>query len=71
MHSAVTADLRQFGIKFCSHQHGKACPIQPDHQCNCCAKRAIGFIEIREMPKIDSEQIRQSDPAAHRKDRSR
>jgi hypothetical protein len=29
---ALSANLRQFGIKFRSDQHGKAGPIEPRHQ---------------------------------------
>ena len=67
---AFAAYLGQFRIEFRSHQHGKTCPIQPDHQCNCRGERSVGFVEVREMAEINPEQIRQTDPAAHSKNRT-
>src|SRR5438876_11616176 len=68
---ALAANLREFGIKFCSHKHGKPGPIKPRHQRNGCAERSVGFIEVCEMPKIDTQQIREGNPAAHGKNCAR
>src|SRR5579863_982414 len=67
---AFVAYLRQFCVQFRTHQHGKACPVQPHQQCNGGTERSIGFVECAKVTKISAEQIRQADPAAHRKNRS-
>src|SRR3979411_1797264 len=68
---ALAADLRQFGVKFRSDQHGKACPIEPGHQCNACTERSVSFVKVCEMSKVKTEQIGDRKPAAHGKDRAR
>ena len=49
---------------------GRAGPVEPDHQGNCSAQGAIGLIEIREVAKIDSKQVRESHPATHGQNRA-
>ena len=68
---ALAADLRQFGVEFRSDQHGKTCPIEPRHQRNTCAQRSVSFVKVREVPKVETEQIRERKPTAHGKDRAR
>src|ERR1700747_2110262 len=68
---SLSANLRQFGIKFRSDQHGKAGPIEPRHQRNASTERSVRFVKVCEMPKVKTEQIRQRKPAAHGKDRAR
>src|SRR5712691_5401377 len=60
------ADLCKFLIKFRSHQHGESGPVQPDHQSDGGSQRSIGFVEVPEMAKVNTQQIGQTDPATHR-----
>src|ERR1700756_494096 len=68
---ALAANLCQLGIELCSNEHGEACPVEPDHQCNRCAKRSIGLIEASEMPEINTKQIGKCNPTAHSQNRTR
>lgn len=68
---ALAADLRQFGVKFRSDQHGKACPVEPRHQRNARTERSVSFVKVCEMPKVQTEQIRERKPAAHGKEGAR
>ena len=67
---ALAADLRQFAVKFRSDQHGKPCP-EPRHQRNPCAQRSLSLVKVSKVPKVEAEQIGESQPTAHRKDRPR
>ena len=68
---ALAADLRQFGVKFRSDQHGKPCPIKPRHQRNACAQRSVSLVKVCKMPKVETEQIRERKPTAHGKECAR
>jgi len=48
---AFPAYLCQFRIELCSHQHGKARPVQPDHQRNGSAERPIGLLKVPKWRK--------------------
>ena len=61
----------QFSVKFAADQQKKRGPIEPDHECDESAQGAVRFTEVCEMPEINAEQVRESNPGCHGEERAR
>jgi hypothetical protein len=57
--------LEQSGIEFGAHKYDEARPIKPHKQCNGRVQTAVGRIEVRKVPEVDSQQIGESNPSGY------
>ena len=68
---ALGADFGEFTVELRSDQQSETHPVQPRHQCNRGAQGSVSLVEGSEMSEVEAKQIRESDPAANGKNRTR